>query len=312
VIPATTLFEAHLAVADVERSAAFYREVVGLLPALDLPERGAAFLWIGAPGRAMLGLWSLGSAPMAVQSHVAFGVALADVLAAPDALRGAGLQPLSFFAEPADEPSVIAWMPAAAVYFRDPDGHLLEYLAMLDGPGDPQGGIVPWSASAYAAGAGAVTVREHAGPRAELRGLFALAEDSAAQLDAYLDDGRALVAERDGAIVGHLQLVDGPRRGQAEIKNMAVLPERQRQGVGRALVRAAVTAASDAGRREVVVATAAADVGNLRFYQRLGFRLTGIEPDAFTPATGYAEDITIDGIPLRDRVWLSLVALPNP
>jgi lactoylglutathione lyase len=29
------------------------------------------------------------------------------------------------------EPSVIGWMPAAAVYFRDPDGHLLEYLPML-------------------------------------------------------------------------------------------------------------------------------------------------------------------------------------
>jgi hypothetical protein len=43
----------------------------------------------------------------------------------------------------------------------------------------------------------------------------------------------------------------------------------------------------------------------LRFYQRLGFRLLRIEPDAFTPEAGYP-DIEIDGIPLRDRVWLSL------
>ena len=27
---------------------------------------------------------------------------------------------------------MISWMPAASVYFRDPDGHMLEYLAMLD------------------------------------------------------------------------------------------------------------------------------------------------------------------------------------
>jgi lactoylglutathione lyase len=40
---------------------------------------------------------------------------------------------------------VIAWMPAAAVYFRDPDGHLIEYLAMLDEPPRGDGGIVPWS-----------------------------------------------------------------------------------------------------------------------------------------------------------------------
>src|SRR3954454_1484293 len=145
------LFETHLTVADVPRSVAFYRDVVGLPPALDLPERGAAFHWIGAPGRAGLGLWSIGSAPINMQLHVAFAVSLDDVLAAPAALRAAGVPPLSFFAEPADEPSVIGWMPAAAVYFRDPDGHLLEYLAMLDGPPRPEVGIVPWSEADVAA-----------------------------------------------------------------------------------------------------------------------------------------------------------------
>src|SRR3954447_22300655 len=132
------LFETHLTVADVPRSTAFYRDVVGLPVALDLPERGAAFHWIGPPGQAMLGLWSIGSAPMNMQLHVAFDVALEDVLAAPAALRAQGVQPLSFFGEAADAPSVIGGMPAAAAYFRDPDGHLLEYLAMLDGPARPE------------------------------------------------------------------------------------------------------------------------------------------------------------------------------
>src|SRR3954471_22744032 len=139
------LFETHLTVADVPRSVSFYRDVVGLPLALDLPERGAAFHWIGAPGRAMLGLWSIGSAPMGMQLHVAFTMDLDEVLAAPARLRAAGVQPLSFFAEPADEPSVIGWMPAAAVYFRDPDGHMLEYLAMLDEPPRADAGIVKWS-----------------------------------------------------------------------------------------------------------------------------------------------------------------------
>jgi hypothetical protein len=31
-----------------------------------------------------------------------------------------------------------------------------------------------------------------------------------------------------------------------------------------------------------------------------------IERDAFTMAEGYPHGLTIDGIPLRDRVWLSL------
>ena len=42
-----SLFEAHLTVADMPRAIAFYRDVVGLELAYELPERGAAFLWVG-------------------------------------------------------------------------------------------------------------------------------------------------------------------------------------------------------------------------------------------------------------------------
>lgn len=143
------LFETHLTVADLPRSMAFYEDVVGLPLAAELPERGAAFHWIGGPGAGLLGLWSIGSAPMNMQLHVAFAMAIGDVLAAPERLASKGVEPLSFFGEPADEPSVIGWMPAAAVYFRDPDGHLLEFLAMLDAPAHPDIGIVPWSQSPY-------------------------------------------------------------------------------------------------------------------------------------------------------------------
>jgi lactoylglutathione lyase len=139
------LFETHLTVADLARSVAFYRDVVGLPVALEVPERGAAFHWIGQPRQAMLGLWSIGSAPLGMQLHIAFEMALDHVLAAPERLLARGIQPLSFFGEPATEPSVIGWIPAAAVYFRDPDSHMLEYLAILEGPPRPELGIVPWS-----------------------------------------------------------------------------------------------------------------------------------------------------------------------
>jgi lactoylglutathione lyase len=145
-VPVRGLFEAHLTVSDLDRSLAFYRDVVGLPLAYELPERGAAFFWCGAPGGAMLGLWSLGSAPIALNLHIAFDVALDDVIAAPARLRALGVTPLSFFGQESDEASAIGWMPAAAVYFRDPDGHLLEYLAMLDEKPRPDLGIVPWSA----------------------------------------------------------------------------------------------------------------------------------------------------------------------
>jgi lactoylglutathione lyase len=144
-VSVTGLFETHLTVADLSRSSAFYRDVVGLPVALEIPERGAVFHWIGAPGEAMLGLWSIGSAPMNMQLHVAFASPLDDVLAACERLRAHRVTPLSFFATETDEPSVIGWMPAAAVYFRDPDGHIMEYLAMLDSEPRPELGIIPWS-----------------------------------------------------------------------------------------------------------------------------------------------------------------------
>jgi lactoylglutathione lyase len=144
-VPVAGLFETHLTVGDLTRSVAFYTKVVGLPLAYQLPERGAAFLWIGAPGAAMLGLWSLGSAPFGLSLHIAFRAPLDDVLGACGRLRSLGVAPLSFHGAETSEPSVIGWMPAATVYFRDPDGHLLEYLAMLDEPPRPDRGIVSWS-----------------------------------------------------------------------------------------------------------------------------------------------------------------------
>jgi GNAT superfamily N-acetyltransferase len=149
-------------------------------------------------------------------------------------------------------------------------------------------------------------VREYDGPRDGIRASFELAEDSAEALDAYIDRGRVLVAEDGDGILGHLQLTETGTAGEAEIKNMAVAEHRQRGGHGRALVEAAIALARDEGRSRLLVATAAADIGNLRFYQRVGFRMLSVERDAFTPATGYPDAIDIDGIPLRDRVWLDL------
>ena len=98
---------------------------------------------------------------------------------------------------------------------------------------------------------------------------------------------------------------------EIEIKNMAVVPAEQGNGVGRGLVEEALRRCVAEQLTRVLVATAAADPGNLRFYQRLGFRMQSIEPDAFTPATGYPEPIVIDGIPLRDRVWLAQSVRPD-
>jgi lactoylglutathione lyase len=144
-IPIRRLFESHLTVSDLQRSVSFYRDSVGLPLALELPERDAAFFWVGQAGDSLLGLWSLGSAPLGLTLHVAFEVDINDLLDAPKRLEAQGITPLSFFGVQTNEPSVIGWMPAASLFFRDPDGHLLEYLTMLDDEPRPDLGIVSWS-----------------------------------------------------------------------------------------------------------------------------------------------------------------------
>jgi lactoylglutathione lyase len=143
-IPVHDLFEVHLDVADLERAIAFYRDVVGLQLAHIESARQVAFFWIGAAGHAMLGLWRTGSGPQRIRSHTAFAVSLTDLLAAPSALRAAGITPRDFDGRPTDQPSVFAWMPAASLFFHDPDGHLLEYIAMLPQEPRPEAGVVPW------------------------------------------------------------------------------------------------------------------------------------------------------------------------
>jgi GNAT superfamily N-acetyltransferase len=144
------------------------------------------------------------------------------------------------------------------------------------------------------------------GPRDALADLFALADDSPAAVRAYRDLGRVLVARESETIVGHLQLVDGEHAGEAEVKSLAVRDDRQGAGIGRRLVERAAGVCREEQRSTLLVSTAAADTGALRFYQRAGFRMLRVERDAFTPETGYPAGIDIDGIPLRDRIWLSL------
>lgn len=137
------LFEAHLTTDDPDRAIAFYRDVLGLELAY-VASNGAAFFWTGGRGRAMLGIWPSGPGPQKLTMHVAFAAAVDEVVAAPASLRAAGVTPLDFDGRPADDAVVLAWMPAVSVYFRDPDGHLLEYIAMLPGEPRPNDGVVAW------------------------------------------------------------------------------------------------------------------------------------------------------------------------
>jgi lactoylglutathione lyase len=152
IVPIDGLWETHLTVSDLERSVAFYRDTLGLALAHRVPERHVAFFWIGQPRQAMLGLWGRGpwenhpaSSPVP-RSHFAFQATVDNVVASVAALLAVGLRPRSSFGDAIEEPDVHPWIPAASVYFDDPDGHSLEYIAVLPDRPVPTAPRMPLSA----------------------------------------------------------------------------------------------------------------------------------------------------------------------
>jgi lactoylglutathione lyase len=127
-----------MTVSGLQRSIEFYRDVIGLQLAFDAPQRYVAFFWIDESGHSMLGLWSIGTAPLGLTLHLAFDVLLDDLLDSHKKPKAMRITTFSILGEETIEPSVICWMPTASIYFRDPDGHLLEYLTMLNEPPRPE------------------------------------------------------------------------------------------------------------------------------------------------------------------------------
>lgn len=80
----------------------------------------------------------------------------------------------------------------------------------------------------------------------------------------------SLVADDEGNVVGHVAcspvLIDGTWRQWYGLGPIGVRPDRQRRGIGGALVRAAIAQLRDASAAGVVL------VGDPAFYGRFGFR----------------------------------------
>lgn len=113
--------------------------------------------------------------------------------------------------------------------------------------------------------------------------------------DRWIPDGSLVAEDTDGAVVGHLLLSEGDLVGidGAVIRRIwmlgpvAVLPDRQRKGIGSALMRAAIELATDRGQPLICL------LGHADYYPRFGFepaRGIGIEPPR----------------PWRDANWMAL------
>ena len=136
--------------------------------------------------------------------------------------------------------------------------------------------------------------------------LLMLADDSYAHVRSYYQTGE-LYAYRDEA--GHplgVVLVAPKAAHEVELKAVAIDPTLQGRGIGQQMVKALLAQLRHEGIRRVIVGTSSSGIGQLAFYQKVGFRLRSIERDFFSAELGYRSGIEENAIPVRDMVWMDL------
>ena len=149
------LYETHIDVVDLDCSVSFYVDVLGLeagakldvdAARADSHSQGArrmAILWIGGRGNSALGLWERPADRIFTQ-HFAFEIELRRLDRVISDLQSRGIEFRDFFMKQTSVPSVFASIPAASIYFEDPDGHLVELVAKLPTDPQPELGVVSW------------------------------------------------------------------------------------------------------------------------------------------------------------------------
>ena len=128
--------------------------------------------------------------------------------------------------------------------------------------------------------------------------LLLLADEQEDMVDRYLERGTMYVLE-DGGVRAECVVTD-EGGGVLELKNIAVEPEAQGRGYGRALVDFLVR--TYAGRYEVLQAGTGDSPATIPFYEACGFRRHHLVRNFFTDH--YDHPIYEGGVQLVDMVYL--------
>ena len=136
--------------------------------------------------------------------------------------------------------------------------------------------------------------------------LFMLADESLQQVRSYMQRGELYAfLGQDEVAVGIVLTIPAPLGG-VELVSVAVDTTQQNRGVGRRMLAAVLDELRRRGVPRAVLGTANAGIGQLAFYQKVGFRLLRIERDFFSPARGYPAVMEDNGIRLRDMVFMDM------
>ncbi len=110
--------------------------------------------------------------------------------------------------------------------------------------------------------------------------LLLLADETIEAINKYIFDTEIYVLEQNSKIIAEYALLP-LNKEEVEIKNIAVNPEFQRQGIGKSLLRDAASRAKDMGFRRIIIGTGDVSTKLLRFYHKEGFEVFGVRKGFF-------------------------------
>lgn len=130
--------------------------------------------------------------------------------------------------------------------------------------------------------------------------LFLLADPAEKSILGYLSDSLVYIAKiKEETVGGYILQPIGIAK--YELKNIAVMPGYQNQGIGTALLQHLLEVVKNLGGESVEVGTGTFGY-QLAFYQRAGFRVERIDKDFFL--LNYKEAIFENGIQHQDMLRL--------
>jgi len=116
-----------------------------------------------------------------------------------------------------------------------------------------------------------------------------------------VEDLPAFVVESSGRLIGFLSYT--ALNENLIVAALAVLPQHQGTGVGKALLEAVESEARKLSKKRILVATSNDDLPALAFYQRHGFQIFEVKTNVVAEKHGAAL-IGVGGIPIRDELRL--------
>lgn len=130
--------------------------------------------------------------------------------------------------------------------------------------------------------------------------LLALADDDPTKVAGYYQSGDLYIGLQEGQPVIALLFVPVDAT-TVELKNLAVIPSMRRKKIATQALQYFMQQLSDR-YATMIVGTGDADLGNIHFYLKNGFRFDHVNKNFFLD---YPAPIVVDGVALQDMVMLT-------